>query len=166
MIVNTIVVDNFLDNPDAVRQQALSLDFYEKGQFPGLRSDRADEEYEKYVQEKIEKVIGCKITEWSLDSFRFQLCLEDAETWVHKDPSEWAAILYLTPNAPLTAGTGIYDRESQDAELVTGIGNVYNRLVIYRGDLPHRSIMPGFGRTFETGRLTQVFFFRTEHYRG
>lgn len=164
MIVNTIIVDDFLDNPDLVRQQALSLDFYETGTFPGRRSDRADQEYERYVQAKIESVIGCKIKEWSLDSFRFQLCLEDAETWVHKDPSEWAAILYLTPNAPLTAGTGIYSEERQDADLITGIGNIYNRLVIYRGDQPHRSILPGFGTTPETGRLTQVFFFRTEHY--
>ena len=27
------------------------------------------------------------------------------------------------------------------------------------GDLLHRSIVPGFGDTPETGRLTQVFFF-------
>ena len=39
------------------------------------------------------------------------------------------------------------------------IGNVYNRLVLYRGDLFHRSLQSGFGNSVETGRLTQVFFF-------
>ena len=40
------------------------------------------------------------------------------------------------------------------------VGNVYNRLVAYRGNmLYHRSIVPGFGDSVETGRLTQVFFF-------
>ena len=41
-----------------------------------------------------------------------------------------------------------------------GAGNVYNRLVLYRGKvLEHSSIVPGFGKTLETSRLTQTFFF-------
>ena len=41
-----------------------------------------------------------------------------------------------------------------------GAGNVYNRLVLYRGkELYHSSILPGFGDTLETSRLTQTFFF-------
>lgn len=55
MIITTVVVDNFLDNPDAVRNSALSLNFYETGEFPGIRSDRADGDYEIYIQHKIEK---------------------------------------------------------------------------------------------------------------
>ena len=40
------------------------------------------------------------------------------------------------------------------------VGNVYNRMVAYRGKtLYHRSILPGFGTTLETSRLTQTFFF-------
>jgi hypothetical protein len=41
------------------------------------------------------------------------------------------------------------------------MGNVYNRLILYRGTLYHRSMIPGFGDSVETGRLTQVFFFDT-----
>ena len=41
-----------------------------------------------------------------------------------------------------------------------GAGNVYNRLVLYRGKyLNHCSIKPGFGDTLETSRLTQTFWF-------
>ena len=162
MKITTIIVDDFLDKPDLVRQSALSLPFEGTGSFPGFRSDKAAEDYEVYIQEKIEKILNCKITEFKQDSFRFQICTENVETWVHKDETEWAAVLYLTPNAPLEAGTGIYYDTGSSFELETGIGNVYNRLVIYRGTLLHKSILPGFGSSKETGRLTQVFFFNTE----
>lgn len=162
MIINTVIVDDFLDNPDLVRKSVLELPFEATGPYPGLRSDRADKEYEAYVKAKLEKILNCKITEFVQDSFRFQLCVENVETWVHKDETTWAAVLYLTPNAPYSAGTGIYDDGASNYDLVTAIGNVYNRLVVYRGTLFHRSMQAGFGKDKETGRLTQVFFFNTE----
>jgi hypothetical protein len=162
MIINTIIVDEFLDNPDLVRKSVLELPFEATGPYPGLRSDRADKEYEAYVKTKLETILNCKIKEFVQDSFRFQLCVENVETWVHKDETIWAAVLYLTPNAPYSAGTGIYEDGPSNYDLVTAIGNVYNRLVVYRGTLFHRSMQAGFGKDKETGRLTQVFFFNTE----
>jgi hypothetical protein len=162
MKINTIIVDNFLDNPDLVRKSVLELPFNATGPYPGLRSDRADAEYEEYIKNKLEKILNFKIKEFVQDSFRFQLCIEDVETWVHKDETDWAAVLYLTPNAPYSAGTGIYINEEDNYDLVTAIGNVYNRLAIYRGTLFHRSMQAGFGKDKETGRLTQVFFFNVE----
>ena len=47
-------------------------------------------------------------------------------------------------------------------ELVDTIGNVYNRLVLYPGDLFHASL-DYFGKDLETGRLFQTFFFNTEN---
>jgi hypothetical protein len=161
MRINAIIIDDFLDNPDVVRNSALALDFYETGTFPGLRSDRADTDYELYIQQKLEQVLNCKIKEWVQDSFRFQLCTTTDSTWVHKDTSEWAAVLYLTPCAPLEAGTGLYIGDESNWMLETAIGNVYNRLALYRGTLPHQSILPGFGNSKDTARLTQVFFFNT-----
>ena len=81
---------------------------------------------------------------------------QEETTWIHVDDSEWAGVLYLTPGASLNTGTGIFDEEDS---LITYVGNVYNRLVLYRGDLFHRSIQPGFGTDISTGRLTQVLFF-------
>ena len=176
MNINTIIVDDFLDNPDIVRNSALQIDINRTGAYPGYRSDRADYEYEGYIKEKIEKVINSAIKEWKQDSFQFQICFEDDTTWIHHDETEWAGILYLTPNAPVGSGTGIYrhketgkyfgpgDENYRDDTLwepITAIGNVYNRLALYKGQMYHRSIIPGFGHTNETGRLTQVFFFNT-----
>jgi hypothetical protein len=156
--VNTIIIDDFLDNPDLVRSSALEIDFSTEGQFPGLRSDSADIDYQEMVSNKIAPIIGYDIDQikYTMDSFRFQICLDDSKTWIHVDDSEWAGVLYLTPGASLNTGTGIFDEEDS---LITYVGNVYNRLVLYRGDLFHRSIQPGFGTDISTGRLTQVLFF-------
>ena len=167
MNVNIVVADNFLSNPDHIREQAIKSDYPITGSFPGIRSLAADGEYQMYMQQKIEGILGVSITEWVMDSFCFQLCYDGADTWVHKDQSQWAGVLYLTPNAPMEAGTGIY-KETTDGkfELIDAIGNIYNRIILYRGDLLHRSLLSGFGNSPETGRLTQVFFFNVKHQPG
>ena len=159
---NVIVVDNFLDDPDRIRNIALSFDYSNvQNNVPGVRSSsRAGGEYEDKVTEKFREIFNSDIEWcWEQDSFCFQLCTEGTESWIHQDHvAEWAAVLYLTPNAPLDSGTGIY--ESPNSDMNVAVGNMYNRLVAYRGKMMyHRSIVPGFGDSLETGRLTQVFFF-------
>lgn len=167
MDVNTVIVDDFLPYPDLVREQAIKLDYITTGSFPGKRSMAADTAYQHFINTKISAILNIAIDAWVLDSFCFQLCYEGANTWVHKDQSDWAGVLYLTPNAPLESGTGLYREDGNGGyELVTALGNVYNRLVLYRGDLFHSSMLPGFGTTPETGRLTQVFFFNAEQRPG
>ena len=159
---NVIVVDNFLTYPDKIREVALSFDYSNiQESVPGVRStNRAGGDYEEKVTEKFREIFNSDIEWcWEQDSFCFQLCTEGTESWIHQDPvAEWAAVLYLTPNAPLDSGTGIY--ESPNSDMNVAVGNMYNRLVAYRGKMMyHRSIVPGFGDSLETGRLTQVFFF-------
>ena len=163
---NLIVLDNFLDDPDRIRFHALGLDFNRyQVSVPGVRSMRLGGALQTEVEDKLKIAFGCKeiIWDWTQDTLCFQSCMEGTETWVHKDSQgenqgEWAAVLYLTPNPDLDSGTGIF--ESPDHDMNIGVGNVYNRLVAYRGKvLYHRSIVPGFGNTLETSRLTQTFFF-------
>jgi hypothetical protein len=57
------------------------------------------------------------------------------------------------------------DGETQDVtkwELVDRIGNVYNRLILYRSDIYHTSL-DYFGKDIQDGRLFQVFFLNTEY---
>lgn len=194
MNVNTIVIDDFLENPMWVRQSALAAMDYAVSQefYPGVRTDPADLDYQEYVKKKLEIILNEEILEWHKsrniytgewqenDNARFQLCTEKDETWVHVDPNEWTAIIFLTPNAPAESGTGIYRHKeskvytcTQDAvknlsgdwELITFVGNVFNRVILFKGNLCHRSVMPGFGHDKDTGRLTQVFFFNTNYDR-
>jgi hypothetical protein len=178
MNINTIIIDDFLECPDKVRESALSLEFYRTGGFPGVRTDSADHEYQAYIKNKVEAILNLQITEFKQDSFCFQLCLDDHKTWLHHDETQWAGILYLTPDAPAGAGTAIYRHvptgiyvgpaqldvnDTDNWEIITAIGNVYNRLVIYKGQQYHRSLISGFGTSLENGRLTQTFFFNTEN---
>ena len=46
-------------------------------------------------------------------------------------------------------------------EMVDRVGNVFNRLIMYRADNYHVSL-DYFGKDINDGRLFQVFFFNTE----
>jgi hypothetical protein len=148
------------------------------------------------MKEVIESVVSPyygKVTYWSEEQYTgsYQFTTSKDRSWIHADQTtKWAGVCYLTPDAPLSSGTGLFKhkktgltmapknpdgtynmtilneiyKDSQDMtkwELVDRIGNVYNRLVLYRGDHFHIS-MDYFGRDINDGRLFQTFFFDTE----
>lgn len=180
MRLNIIVIDDFYINPDNVRNFALSQDFNVRGNFPGARTQSF---LTNDVKEAIEynMQFAGKVTSWFEDSGYsgcFQISTAEDRTWIHSDPHNmWAGVLYLTPDAPISSGTALYrhkatgeynhtttDYEGYDYtkwEEFDRIGNKYNRLVIYRGDLFHASI-DYFGDSLQNGRLFQTFFFNTE----
>jgi hypothetical protein len=191
MEVTTFIVDNFLENPDCVRESALKSNFEISGNFPGFRSNPSDDNYSEYVKHKLENILNAKIVEWyecfnhysntmeKQSTTSFQICLEDTTSWIHTDVVEWTGVLYLTPNAPAESGTAIYRhkptgvyRRDHDAdmledddsawEVISVIGNVYNRLALFKGNLYHKSLLSGFGHDKYSARLTQVFFFNTQ----
>ncbi len=194
MRTNSIIIDDFLDDPNYVRNVALGADYIITGNFPGARTYQCDEKYNEEIKNKLETILKTKIVEWNkhfdektdqiidVDTSCFQLCLKDSTTWIHQDPNEYTAILYLTPDAPIDSGTGIYmhkktgiyrhtkdhqvdDIDINNWQLISFSGNVYNRMFIFRGDLYHRSVVPGFGTDKYSGRITQTFFFNTEEYK-
>jgi hypothetical protein len=191
MKVQTIIVDDFYKNPDEVRAFALAQEFSQHGNYPGQRTRPfLAENVKKSISDIIRPYAG-EITSWGDDSTgSFQYTTARDRSWIHSDDTtDWAAVLYLTPNAPISAGTGIFkhketgvnrwrssehtDDENSQApgvlhsqdftkwEMVDRLGNVYNRMVIYKGDLFHVSL-DYFGSDLQDGRLFQVFFFNTE----
>ena len=162
---NLIVIDNFLDDPDGVRKVALTLKYNNnQREVPGVRSDiKLRGDLEKEITDKLKIVFACNQIVWEThiaDSFFFQSCKEGTKTWCHLDNQDWTAVLYLTPNALVESGTGIFHDVNGEYKMNIGVVNIYNRLVAFRGNvLYHRSMLPGFGTTLETSRLTQTFFF-------
>ena len=133
----------------------------------------------------MENILSKKIVWWPEEyNTAFQYTTEKDETWIHYDPTNWAAVLYLTPDAPLDSGTAIYmhnetkiymlDRNNPATDLnqdgrdltkwvpIMQVANIFNRLIMYRGYYYHRSMRPGFGQNQYNGRLFQTFFFNTE----
>ncbi len=179
-----LIVENFYNNPDEVRKWALEMEFNIQGNYPGVRTSCIQDPWRASMKKHFESLLNKKITYWpEMYNGAFQVTTESDITWVHHDATTWACVVFLTPDAPIDAGTGVYrHKESkifhhypdqidyneggttqEDWELVAHAGNIYNRAVIYHGDYYHRSIVPGFGTDKETGRLFQTFFFNAEN---
>jgi hypothetical protein len=195
-----IVVDNFYNNAQKTRDFILTQEFSVKGNFPGQRTISYANEHLKNIIQSYVGPFGGKITEFPITSTleldktgdksnyngSFQYTTARERSWVHTDSwNNWAGVLFLTPNAPISSGTAFYrfmngeyteedvkllgtkeqsDRFSQDLtkwELVDTVGNVFNRLVLFNSKRFHMS-MDYFGDNKENSRLFQVFFFSTE----
>jgi len=181
MQTNVIIVDDFYSNPDQVRDYALKQPFGVKGNYPGSRTAPWLDQGLKATIAHIVSAAGGSVTDWMENSGyngAFQICTAIDRTWIHADSyNTWAGVCYLTPNAPLSAGTALYrhkasgeyfkttdNHEGNDYtkwDMVDYIANKYNRLVLYRGNLFHASV-DYFGDNFQNGRLFQTFFFNTE----
>jgi glycosyltransferase involved in cell wall biosynthesis len=175
------IVDNFYDQPDEVRNFALSLEFKPDIQwYKGLRSTvtwRPD-----IIKEKFESIIGEKINMWSDHHFNgcFQITTAEDPQVYHHDAQKWAAMIYLTPDAPIESGTRLHRSKISGArhaddpsistafaggfidstkfDVVDNAGNIFNRLVIMDAKCIH-SAGPYFGTNAGTGRLIHLFFF-------
>ena len=192
-----IIIDNFYNNPIETRNFVLNQDFSIKGNFPGQRTRSYANEQIKDILQNYVKPFGGLITDFpcpkpeNSDSSEiyngsFQYTTSKDRSWIHTDKwNNWAGIVFLTPDAPLSSGTAFYrfydgstcetdsqllnnqyeiDRFNQDLtkwELIDTVGNVFNRLILFNAHNYHMS-MDYFGDTKENGRLFQVFFFSTE----
>ena len=194
MRVNTLIIDDFYQNVDEVRDFALNQDFSVTGNYPGNRTNSfANDNLKDYMNDLIRPFAG-DITFWSDNEYNgaYQYTTQYERSWIHADSNtSWAALVYLTPDAPISGGTGLFrhkrtglessptlpngDRDdklldsiyvdSQDLtkwEMTDRLANKYNRMVMYRGDLFHMSL-DYFGTNKENGRLFQTFFFSTEY---
>lgn len=176
MRVDLLSISNFYNNPDQMREFILTQPFDAIGNYPGKRTKSfIDDNIKNTIQEFIRPFAG-NVTWWGDEaSGAFQYTTVSDRSWLHVDGTDWAGVCYLTPDAPLSSGTGLYRRKTNDPiedhfsefydltkwDLVDRIGNVYNRLILYRGDLYHCSL-DYFGKDLQTGRIFQTFFFNTE----
>ncbi len=128
-MINAFVVDNFHPKPYELREFALKQDFNVDGNYPGhrTRSFLKDSDYPiglvpfatgpDYVstmQQKIADIVrpfAGEITWWGDEEYSgaFQYTTARDRSWIHVDQTtSWAGVLYLTPNAPITSGTGLF----------------------------------------------------------
>ncbi len=193
MTKDIIIINNFYDDPWAIREQALSkAPFPLVNELPGQRTFGVPEEQSLKLKTRFEEILNMPITKWELFKNRsennntaFQLITGQDRNWIHHDDTDWAGVLYLTPEPDVDAGTGFFthketgvylwdpEDESTDFNLSDDkfdrskwqcnaeVKNQFNRLVLYNSKLYHDSMKPGFGMNYMDGRLTQVFFFYT-----
>jgi hypothetical protein len=176
------VVDNFYSNPDEVRNLALAQEYEDKSDwYKGRRTFKNFHSPE--IKRAFEDIMGMRIREWETHGMngKFQYCIPEDRLVYHYDAQTWAAMIYLTPNAPFEAGTSLYAHkktkirhvdehpeadscfsggfyDKTNFELVDTIGNVYNRLVIFDARCFHAAT-EYFGTNINNSRLFQIFFF-------
>jgi glycosyltransferase involved in cell wall biosynthesis len=177
------IVDDFYDDPYAVREFALKQEFEENLNY--YKGRRTKQQFiVPGTKEAFEKIIGKKITNWTETHGmcgRFQYCTAEDDLVYHCDSQTLAGMIYLTPDAPFSCGTslfahkrtrlrnendfgdvdvfgetGFYDRTK--FELVDTAGNVFNRLVLFDAKCIH-SANEYFGTDITNSRLFHLFFF-------
>jgi hypothetical protein len=190
---NLIIIDNFYENPYEVREFALQQDFIEGGIWhPGCRTTNFatiehKELFESILSPFIEKIVRFPLINDKKCNGAFQYNTSFDKSWIHRDnysesDNIWSAIIYLTPDAPPSAGTGFFqfldgtmnfndlkktnnehliDKYREDItkwKTVNNAGNVFNRLILFPSSQYHMS-MDYFGTDKYDSRLIQIFFF-------
>jgi hypothetical protein len=139
MVPHLFIIDDFLRNADAVRAEALTLNYTVQGRFPGLNSA------EKLRIDGLDQVISDVVREpvrapWTRNfshaSCRLALAKDDQPGRIHIDQSHWSGILYLSRPEDCRGGTEFYrhlptgtDRLPMDQQSLNSAGySTYDEL--------------------------------------
>jgi hypothetical protein len=156
-----IIIDNFLTEPDIIREEGLELD-YTKAQpnspgwkgFRCLYTNMVGVELNELIKNKLDEVDPKFIGSYLRCFFHYTLN-EDMSSTIHTDGTfDYAGVLYLTPNPSPNSGTAFYNDNNEEIDYVE---NVYNRLTIYPANIPH-SIKESFGDNINNSRLVYTIF--------
>ena len=107
---NVIVADNFYENPHEVREFALSRSSYNP-HIEYHKGQRTEETWRpEHIKKAIEKLLQKKIPNWEAHGANgvFQFCTSEDPIVYHVDTQSYAAVVYLTPDAPPECGTTFY----------------------------------------------------------
>ena len=184
---SVVIKDDFYAQPDDIRKLALSKSYNEPpADTPRLAVTAICDERETmamsdllkpYIpQIKNNNVVGINIL------FRYTLANAQKKVFCHVDGCSYAGLLYLSKPEDCAGGTTIYRHKAtgdeiydkahrhlynfKDAtqwEIISEVEMVYNRLVMYPGQLFHAITPVFFGDTIDNARLTpNVFIFREQ----
>lgn len=163
---NYIVHDNFLDDPNYAIDLSNKIEYHTNPRpeenWSGSRSTEQLHQFDqKFVSSIFSKLLKSTFGDrlkyyYSANSFFHKLPSGSwkVNNWWHTDPSIYAGVIYLNLNPPQDTGTILNINESQKV-----FDNKFNRLIMYRSDIPHRA-QGGFGEVDLECRLTITFFIK------
>ncbi len=195
------IIENFYENPDAVRQFALNQKYQFRKDiknasyvFPGCRTKDLSIINKPLYESVCNKIVSVfhnaehDYMRWVMTTSFQSVGAEFDRGVIHTDHNTiFAAVLYLSPNAPLNSGTSLFKpNASFDAykyelalqandkrfnagqvamdtgyhsmfDEIVNVKNVYNTLILYEGRHYHAA-NEFFGKTLKDSRLAQVFF--------
>lgn len=194
------IIENFYENPDEIRKFALKQKFTYCHEltnidyvYPGSRTKDLFE-LDKTLYEKVCKKLVSVFHNTEKDHMRWAITTsfqvveaKFGRGVLHQDDNTiFAGVLYLTPDAPLDAGTSLFkpnrqfDESKYRAALkqndinfknnqpvstefhsmfdeTVRVNNVYNTMILFNAQTYHAA-NEFFGDSLQTGRMAQVFF--------
>lgn len=188
MAKRAFIIDNFYSDPMAIRKFAQKQEYVDGGLGRGFIGKRSVQQFLfPGIKEAFESIMQKRITAWREHGMngRFQLNIGGEQLVYHCDSQKYAAMIYLTPDAPPSCGTSTFMHRASRVyhnsdpninqvfygikttmdrtpyENVDKFGNIFNRLVIFDAGCIHAA-SDYFGADMEDGRLWHMFFFDAE----
>jgi len=176
-----VIIDNFLGNPDEMRELALKQTYVKMGS----AGKRSTQQFHRLIPPaEFGRLLDITVEDWNRYPIngRFQICTAEDPLVFHADAQRWAGVIFLTPDAPVECGLTLVRSRATGARRSTGnaatdaltfdgklldstkwetidrIGNVYNRLVLWDAQHIHAAASY-FGTDLRDGRLFWMFFF-------
>ncbi|SFX76007.1 hypothetical protein SAMN04487866_1238 [Thermoactinomyces sp. DSM 45891] len=130
---NVMVIDDFYDYPDQIRELALNADYHifdEAQNFPGAETKKSF--YTNIHIEKFEKLVKKSIqvnpAKYIFGKFRLAMSNDQSKTCVHLDwDVDWTGIIYLTLDHNCKGGLGIFRHSETKLMSVPTIQEELNR---------------------------------------
>jgi len=159
--------ENFFPNLNFILPEIKKIKLYsaeefekvenKKGNWPGLRSrflGTTNPIFHEYIISLIHQKQLLEKGLWQIASFiHLRLKEDDSKDWIHKDPDDFAALIYLS-KTNLNSGTYLFD---DNKNLINDIKFVSNRFIMYDGKYNHKGY-GHHGNSIEDGRLTINLF--------
>jgi hypothetical protein len=133
-----IVINNFLKNPDEIRELAMQEEYKEDKVYPGKRSPR--QSIEGPLVNTLERFVGKPILKME-SIFQIQPTEYETHSFVHGDLCDWAAVLYLNKDCDGRPGTCFYRHKETGMEKLT-LGVELMFTAIEKGIQPNDVIAP------------------------
>lgn len=108
-----VVVDDFYNDPDYIRKMALEAEYHSDNRFYKGRRTKKNYLF-PYLREEFCRLIKADISDWTRQPMNgvFQLTSSKDPLVYHSDRQDYAAAIYLTPDAPLGMGTSFWASKS------------------------------------------------------
>ena len=188
MLFHSLIIDDFFENPDALREFAMTQNFSEITSpddgvtYPDICIN-IPTEVKQEMHIKITQLLGAPMTK-TIDFMRLSRQGVHVPHQAHTDliMGQYTALIYLNKPEDCKGGTSllkhvngmdvnpkndeeeaVWRKDTNDESKWIKLNEcpmVYNRLFLVRSDLFHRAEpVGGFGNTLENGRLVLVSFF-------
>ena len=122
------VIDNFYKDPDEIR--ALALEQHYEADLRFYKGKRTKDRFLwPFLKEEFERILNRPIIDWLNQPANgcFQITGYDDPLVYHSDGQSYAAAVYLTPHAPVSAGTSFWQDKKYKARRPTDHPMEYDR---------------------------------------